>query len=58
MNAILLTEFSIFVKTGNDCKKVMMERGFLSYLKHLTAEAFQLLIWSYDTILVDEARRT
>lgn len=36
----------------------MMMQSFLSYLEHLTAEAFPLLIWSYDTILVDEAWRT
>lgn len=29
-----------------------------TYLEHLTANALPLLIRSYDTILVDEARRT
>lgn len=36
----------------------MMMQSFLSYLEHLTAEAFPLLIRSDDTILVDEAWRT
>lgn len=29
---------------------------FATYLEHLTADAFPLLIWSYDAVLMDEAR--
>lgn len=36
----------------------LMTQKCLSYLEHLTANALPLLIWSYDTILMDEARRT